>query len=56
MSWKKELDYNDEVYWNDPNDGELSGYYKVVEVKAGGMLVIRDDNWNEVMVWDSEIS
>ena len=39
------MGYNvgDEVYWNDPDNGLCSGYYKVIEVVDRDILVLDTD-------------
>ena len=57
--YKKEYNVGDEVYWNDPDNGLCSGYYKVIEVVDRDILVLDTDPTEsrifpgtEVFVWE----
>lgn len=48
VDWKDELAVGDEVYYSDPNDGQDSAIYKIVEIVPESPKVYRlanDDGW-----------
>jgi hypothetical protein len=46
-----------EVYWNDPDNGECSGYYKVVDILSDEIVVICPLNsYGRTEVFISELS
>jgi len=43
-------DVDDEVYWNDPDEGFASGYYTITEI-VNDEIVVLDHN-TEVIIWE----
>ena len=54
---RSELDIrvDDEVYWNDPDDGLCSGYATVVEIN-GDIFRLRTEHGSEIEAFRREIS
>lgn len=44
----------DRVYWNDPDNGECSGEYEILEVK-GEIYVLKNDHGSIVEVFENEL-
>lgn len=58
---KHKYNIDDEVFWTDPDEGRLSGIYKVVDLKDGEeddpIYVISNDNCGSMTeVFESELS
>lgn len=46
----------DEVYWNDPDNGILSGIYKIEDFLSEDVALLKNDVGSEVEVFLSELS
>jgi len=51
---KTKFNVGDEVYWNDPDDGISSGYYKVVKVLSEEIYYISNGH-SEAEVFEHEL-
>lgn len=50
------LDIGDEVFWNDPDKGILSGYYKISEILSNDVVLLINDVGSTVEVFKHELS
>jgi len=48
--YKIKYNVGDEVYWNDPDNGLCSGYYRVAKIIDCDILVL--ENGTEVFIWE----
>jgi len=48
--YKKKYKVGDIVYWNDPDRGLCSGYYKITSIVDRDILVL--DYGTEVFIWE----
>jgi len=47
-------DIGDEVYWHDPDDDQLSGYYKITKVSDGEVTIYTLNDGTEVFEFELE--
>lgn len=45
----------DDVYWNDPDNGECSGLYRIAQVVDCDILLLERDDGTQWQVFTSEI-
>ena len=46
---------NDEVYWNDPDEGKTSGYGTVIDIKGEVYVLYMNDGFGQVEAFEHEL-